>query len=55
MKYYKIYYEAVESLDGELAKVLVEMNFKEGNMDAVFNILTEMAKCGLLPNAVRSS
>lgn len=41
--------------DGEPAKVLVEMNFKEGNMDVVFNILTEMAKNGLLPNELRSS
>ncbi|PSS26089.1 Pentatricopeptide repeat-containing protein [Actinidia chinensis var. chinensis] len=30
--------------DAELAKVLVEVNHKEGNMNAVFNVLTEMAK-----------
>ncbi|KAK3195713.1 hypothetical protein Dsin_027023 [Dipteronia sinensis] len=41
--------------DAELAKVLVEINHKEGNMDAVFNVLTEMAKDGLLPNSGRSS
>ncbi|CAA2934593.1 pentatricopeptide repeat-containing At5g39710 [Olea europaea subsp. europaea] len=41
--------------DGELAKVLVEVNHKEGNMDAVFKILTEMAKDGLLPNNVRTT
>ncbi|KAF7840862.1 pentatricopeptide repeat-containing protein [Senna tora] len=37
--------------DAELAKVLIEINYKEGNMDAVLNILTEMAKDGLLPNS----
>lgn len=37
--------------DAELAKVLVEINHKEGNMDAVFNVLTEMAKDGLLPKS----
>ncbi|KAJ8420377.1 hypothetical protein Cgig2_026800 [Carnegiea gigantea] len=37
--------------DAELAKALVEVNNKEGNMDAVFNVLTEMAKDGLLPNS----
>ncbi|KAL9324838.1 hypothetical protein ACSQ67_005483 [Phaseolus vulgaris] len=36
--------------DAEVAKVLVEVNFKEGNMDAVLNVLTEMAKDGLLPD-----
>ncbi|KAI9072565.1 hypothetical protein K1719_045452 [Acacia pycnantha] len=36
--------------DAELAKVLVEINYKEGNMDAVLNVLTEMARDGLLPN-----
>ncbi|GMH02709.1 hypothetical protein Nepgr_004548 [Nepenthes gracilis] len=36
--------------DGELAKALVEVNHREGNMGAVFNVLTEMAKDGLLPN-----
>ena len=40
--------------DAELAKVLVEVNNKEGNMDAVFNVLTEMAKDGLLPNSGRN-
>ncbi|KAJ8441919.1 hypothetical protein Cgig2_020064 [Carnegiea gigantea] len=39
--------------DAELAKALVEVNNKEGNMDAVFNVLTEMAKDGLLPNSGR--
>ncbi|KAK6253575.1 hypothetical protein QUC31_015295 [Theobroma cacao] len=38
-------------IDAELAKVLVEINHKEGNMDAAFNVLTEMAKDGLLPNS----
>ncbi|GKU99344.1 hypothetical protein SLEP1_g12207 [Rubroshorea leprosula] len=37
--------------DAELAKVLVEINHKEGNMDVVFYMLTEMAKDGLLPNS----
>ncbi|KAL5537694.1 hypothetical protein UlMin_045160 [Ulmus minor] len=37
--------------DAELAKVLVEINHKEGNMDAVFNVLAEMANDGLLPNS----
>lgn len=37
--------------DAEVAKVLVEVNFKEGNMDAVLNVLIEMAKDGLLPNS----
>ncbi|KAJ0010926.1 hypothetical protein Pint_34459 [Pistacia integerrima] len=41
--------------DAELAKVLVEINHKEGNMDAVLNVLTEMAKDGLLPNSGRST
>ncbi|XP_062175798.1 pentatricopeptide repeat-containing protein At5g39710 [Alnus glutinosa] len=41
--------------DAELAKVLVEINLKEGNMDAVFNVLTEMAKDGLLPNGGRTA
>ncbi|XP_042502168.1 pentatricopeptide repeat-containing protein At5g39710 [Macadamia integrifolia] len=36
--------------DAEISKILVEINHKEGNMDAVFNVLTEMAKNGLLPN-----
>ncbi|KAG5548102.1 hypothetical protein RHGRI_013708 [Rhododendron griersonianum] len=38
--------------DAELAKVLVEVNHKEGNMTAVLNVLSEMAKDGLLPNSV---
>lgn len=37
--------------DAEVAKMLVEINHKEGNMDAVFHVLTEMAKDGLLPNS----
>ncbi|KAK9942182.1 hypothetical protein M0R45_007863 [Rubus argutus] len=37
--------------DAELAKLLVEINHKEGNMDAVFNVVSEMAKDGLLPNS----
>ncbi|XP_044487917.1 pentatricopeptide repeat-containing protein At5g39710 [Mangifera indica] len=41
--------------DAELAKALVEINHKEGNMDAVLNVLTEMAKDGLLPNSGRST
>lgn len=36
--------------DAELAKVLVEINHKEGNMDVVYNVLTEMAKDGLIPS-----
>ncbi|KAJ4975202.1 hypothetical protein NE237_000308 [Protea cynaroides] len=37
--------------DAEISKVLVEINHKEWNMDAVFSVLTEMAKDGLLPNS----
>ncbi|CAK7329825.1 unnamed protein product [Dovyalis caffra] len=36
--------------DAELSKVLVEINHKEGNIHAVFNLLTEMAKDGFLPS-----
>ncbi|CAB4286413.1 unnamed protein product [Prunus armeniaca] len=42
--------------DAELAKLLVDINHKEGNMDEVFNVLSDMAKDGLLPNSgVRAS
>ncbi|KAK4784595.1 hypothetical protein SAY86_018963 [Trapa natans] len=41
--------------DGEFAKVLVEINHKEGNMDALFNVLSEMARNGLLPNSGRTA
>ncbi|KAL3722422.1 hypothetical protein ACJRO7_034748 [Eucalyptus globulus] len=41
--------------DAEVAKVLVDINHKEGNMDAVFNVLSEMAKDGLLPNSGRTA
>ncbi|XP_061376308.1 pentatricopeptide repeat-containing protein At5g39710 isoform X1 [Gastrolobium bilobum] len=41
--------------DAEVAKVLVEINFKEGNMDAVLNVLTEMANDGLLPDGGKYS
>ncbi|XP_071691757.1 pentatricopeptide repeat-containing protein At5g39710 [Rutidosis leptorrhynchoides] len=41
--------------DGEVAKALVEINHKQGNMDAVFKILAEMAKDGLLPNSGRTA
>ncbi|PRQ20905.1 putative pentatricopeptide [Rosa chinensis] len=44
-----------ELTDAELAKLLVETNHKEGNMDAVFNVLSEMAKDGLLPNSGASA
>ncbi|KAG1366499.1 putative pentatricopeptide repeat-containing protein [Cocos nucifera] len=37
-------------INAETSKVLVEVNRKDGNMEAVFNTLTEMAKDGLLPN-----
>ncbi|GAB2266641.1 hypothetical protein Dimus_001635 [Dionaea muscipula] len=37
--------------EGELAKVLVQVNHREGNMDAVFNVLSDMAKDGLLPKS----
>ncbi|KAH6767120.1 Tetratricopeptide repeat superfamily protein [Perilla frutescens var. hirtella] len=37
-------------IDGDPAKVLLEVNYKEGNMDSVFKILKEMAKDGLLPS-----
>jgi protein-disulfide isomerase-like protein with CxxC motif len=36
--------------DAELSKALVQINHKEGNIDAVFNLLTEMAKDGFLPS-----
>ncbi|KAF3623669.1 hypothetical protein FXO37_31768 [Capsicum annuum] len=36
--------ETSKLADGELAKVIVEVNYKEGNTDAVFNALTDMAK-----------
>ncbi|KAK2453613.1 pentatricopeptide repeat-containing protein [Trifolium repens] len=36
--------------DAELPKSLVEINFKEGNMDGVLIVLTEMANDGLLSN-----
>lgn len=37
--------------DAELAKSLVQVNYKEGNLDAVFDVLSQMAKDGLLPNS----
>jgi hypothetical protein len=36
--------------DAELSKALVRINFKEGHMDVVLNLLTEMANNGLLPD-----
>ncbi|KAF3652905.1 pentatricopeptide repeat-containing protein like [Capsicum chacoense] len=47
--------ETCKLADGEVAKVIVEVNFKEGNMDAVFNALTDMAKDGLLPNSGKTA
>ncbi|KAK4340258.1 hypothetical protein RND71_041720 [Anisodus tanguticus] len=47
--------ETCKLADGELAKVIVEVNYKEGNMDAVFNALTDMAKDGLLPNSGKTA
>lgn len=41
--------------DAELAKLLVQINNKEGNMDAAFNVLNEMARDGLLPNSGKST
>ncbi|OIT07213.1 PREDICTED: pentatricopeptide repeat-containing protein At5g39710 [Nicotiana attenuata] len=41
--------------DGELAKGIVDVNYKEGNMDAVFNVLTDMAKDGLFPNSGKTA
>ncbi|XP_034681328.1 pentatricopeptide repeat-containing protein At5g39710 [Vitis riparia] len=41
--------------EAELAKVLVEINHKEGNMEAVLNVLTDMAKDGLLPNSGKTA
>ncbi|KAJ6791212.1 pentatricopeptide repeat-containing protein [Iris pallida] len=35
--------------DAETSKILVEVNHKDGNMEAVLDVLTEMAKDGLLP------
>ncbi|XP_074316946.1 pentatricopeptide repeat-containing protein At5g39710 [Silene latifolia] len=37
--------------DAELAKVLVEVNHKAGNMEEVLNILSDMASSGLLPSS----
>ncbi|XP_050232020.1 pentatricopeptide repeat-containing protein At5g39710 [Mercurialis annua] len=37
--------------EAELTKVLVDINHKEGNMDAVLNMLTEMAEDGLIPSS----
>lgn len=37
--------------DAETSKVLVEVNHKDGNMKALFDVLTGMAKDGLLPNS----
>ncbi|KAK6916476.1 Pentatricopeptide repeat [Dillenia turbinata] len=36
--------------ESELAKALVEIYHKEGNMDLAISVLSEMAKDGLLPN-----
>ncbi|KAM0936897.1 putative tetratricopeptide-like helical domain superfamily [Dioscorea sansibarensis] len=36
--------------DAETSKVLIEVNHREGNIEAVLNVLTEMANDGLLPN-----
>lgn len=47
--------ETSKLADGELAKVIVEVNYKEGNTDAVFNALTDMAKDGLLPNSRKTA
>ncbi|KAI3525400.1 hypothetical protein L1887_04165 [Cichorium endivia] len=41
--------------DAEVAKALVEINHKEGNMDVVFRILSEMAKDGFLPNSGKTA
>ncbi|KDP38225.1 hypothetical protein JCGZ_04868 [Jatropha curcas] len=37
--------------DAEHAQLLIEINHKEGNMDVVLDVLTEMAKDGLIPNS----
>ncbi|KAG6432942.1 hypothetical protein SASPL_104536 [Salvia splendens] len=42
-------------IDGDRAKVLLEVNYKEGNMDNVFHILQEMSKDGLLPNDFKTA
>lgn len=39
-----------ELSEAEQAKVLVEINHREGNMDVVLDVLAEMAKDGFLPN-----
>ncbi|KAG5010399.1 hypothetical protein JHK87_018914 [Glycine soja] len=36
--------------DAKVAKVLLEVNFKEGNMDSFLSVLTKMVKDGLLPD-----
>ncbi|KAL5992685.1 hypothetical protein ACLOJK_013604 [Asimina triloba] len=41
--------------DAEISKVLVEVNLKEGNIEAVFSVLSEMAKDGLLPNSGKTA
>ena len=42
-----------ELSEAEQAKVLVEINHREGNMDVVLDVLAEMAKDGFLPNTRR--
>lgn len=41
--------------DAELAKLLVQINSKEGNIDAAFDVLIEMAEDGLLRNSGKSA
>ncbi|KAG9450850.1 hypothetical protein H6P81_010815 [Aristolochia fimbriata] len=41
--------------EAEPAKVLVEVNHKEGNIEAVLDVLNEMAKDGLLPNSEKTA
>ncbi|KAF5202935.1 Pentatricopeptide repeat-containing protein [Thalictrum thalictroides] len=41
--------------DAEIAKALVEINHKEGNMEVVFDVLTNMANDGFLPYSGRNA
>ncbi|KAH0727431.1 hypothetical protein KY285_003129 [Solanum tuberosum] len=38
-----------------MSEELHQVNYNEGNMDAVFNALTEMVKDGLLPNSGKTA
>ncbi|EPS66849.1 hypothetical protein M569_07924, partial [Genlisea aurea] len=43
-------FRSCKVVDGDGAKLQVEVNYGEGNMDAVFKMIRDMARDGLLPN-----